>query len=92
MPQKNNKEFLFLLVVVGTAAFLRFFNLMHDAPYFFDPDERNMAGAITQYTLPSNPAGIISCINTQFFSYIPPNNIQPIPPQRDPASGGTTHN
>ncbi len=74
-----------IILLLLIAGFLRFYGLMHDAPYFFDPDERNMASAITQFTLPSNPSGIISCIYTQFFSIA----SQPTPPQLDTASAGS---
>ena len=35
---------------------------MHDYPYFFNPDERNMASAITRFRLPGN-------FNPHFFAY-----------------------
>ena len=39
---------------------------MHDAPYFFDPDERNMAGAISQFRLPAKITEIPECIKSEF--------------------------
>ncbi len=39
---------------------------MHDSPYFFDPDERNMAIAITQFRLPSNFTRIPLCLMSEF--------------------------
>ena len=61
---KRSNLFLFIFLLI--AAFLRFYNLMHDAPYFFNPDERNMAGAISQFRLPSNPLAIPICLLNQF--------------------------
>lgn len=55
-------KILLLLLIIACAAFLRFYNLMFDYPYFFDPDERNMASAITQFKLPAPPSELIGCI------------------------------
>lgn len=41
---------------------------MHDTPYFFNPDERNMASAITRFSLPPGIFNISSCIKTELFS------------------------
>ena len=41
---------------------------MHDAPFFFNPDERNMANAITQFRLPANPAAIPSCLISELIT------------------------
>src|SRR3990170_7265152 len=60
---------LILLSILLIAGFLRFFNLMHDSPYFFNPDERNMASAITRFRLPVNPVKIPICLLTQFFPH-----------------------
>src|SRR3989338_7013059 len=64
---KNKKELFLLAIILMIAAFLRFYNLLHDAPFFFNPDERNMANAITQFRLPAKPAEISKCILSQFL-------------------------
>ncbi len=60
---------LFLIAIIIISCFLRFYNLMRDYPYFFDPDERNMAGAIMQFRLPKNLSSISTCLKSQFFPY-----------------------
>jgi hypothetical protein len=62
---KNKIEILVIVFTIFIAAILRFFNLMHDSPYFFDPDERNMAIAITQFRLPKNLSQIPPCLISQ---------------------------
>lgn len=42
--------------------FLRFYNLLWGAPYFFHPDERNVVYAISQLSFPSQ-------MNPHFFAY-----------------------
>ena len=64
------KENVILLLILLTAAILRFYNLMHDAPHFFNPDERNLAGAVSQFRLPSQPKETINCIASEFISPI----------------------
>lgn len=59
---KNVRELLGIGIVLIIAGFLRFENLMFDAPFFFNPDERNMAIAITQLHIPDN-------LNPHFFAY-----------------------
>ena len=49
----SKKELIILLFILLISVILRFYNLMHDSPHFFNPDERNMAIAITRFTLPS---------------------------------------
>jgi len=75
-----------IIAILLLSAFLRFYNLMHDEPYFFDPDERNMASAITQFRLPAKLSEIPSCIQTEFFkdsvqksagSQLPSCNLNP---------------
>lgn len=51
---------LFLLTTLG--AFLRLSNLSWGEPYFFHPDERNIASAISQLSFPDN-------LNPNFFAY-----------------------
>ncbi|MBI4066833.1 hypothetical protein HY407_00465 [Candidatus Gottesmanbacteria bacterium] len=68
------KKFPLILFIIAIAGLLRFYNLMHDAPYFFNPDERNMANAISQFRLPSNPSQIPTCLLSQIN---PSSNLQP---------------
>ncbi len=66
----NNFRLNFILIsilLIGT--FFRFYNLMHDAPYFFNPDERNMANAVTQFRLPGKLSQIPICLVSQFFPH-----------------------
>ena len=64
------KKHVSLIIILVIAFLLRFYNLMHDAPYFFNPDERNMASAITRFALPGQLAQIPSCLITEFFNVI----------------------
>ena len=77
------KSKVILLFILLLALFLRFYNLMWDAPYFFNPDERNMAIAITKFSLPFSPTETATCfinqtpeqtspicnLNPEFFAY-----------------------
>ncbi|MCJ7739813.1 glycosyltransferase family 39 protein [Candidatus Microgenomates bacterium] len=65
---KISKKQLYLIIIITIACFLRFFNLMRDYPYFFDPDERNMAGAIMQFRLPKKVTEIPNCLISEFSS------------------------
>lgn len=49
-----------LIIVIGSL--LRLYNLNWGAPYYFHPDERNIATAISQLTFPTN-------LNPHFFAY-----------------------
>lgn len=51
---------LFLLLFIG--GILRFYNLNWGAPYYFHPDERNIAASVSQLQFPSN-------MNPHFFAY-----------------------
>src|SRR3989339_301394 len=62
----TTKTKIFLVIILLIAAILRFYNLTHDAPYFFNPDERNMANAITLFKLPNQLVEIPECILSQF--------------------------
>jgi len=73
---KTKKEIGILVLILVTAAFLRFYNLMHDSPYFFNPDERNMANAISQFKLPATLPEIPICLIGQ-VSPIVTHNPQP---------------
>ncbi len=75
MSRKNKPEIVILIIVLLVAAFLRFFNLMHDSPYFFNPDERNMANAVSQFRLPSDISQIPICLISQ-ISPILTHNLQ----------------
>lgn len=52
--------FLFFFIIVGI--FFRFYNLTWGAPFFFNPDERNIASAISQIDYPNQ-------LNPHFFAY-----------------------
>lgn len=54
------KLFLILLIIIG--AFLRLYNLNWGAPYYFHPDERNIASSVSQLNFPSQ-------MNPHFFAY-----------------------
>jgi len=49
-----------LLIVFGV--FVRFYNLSWGSPYFFHPDERNIASSVSQISFPNN-------MNPHFFAY-----------------------
>jgi len=51
---------LFLLVIFGI--FIRLYNLNWGSPFYFHPDERNIASAITQLSFPKQ-------LNPNFFAY-----------------------
>ncbi|MFH1832754.1 MAG: glycosyltransferase family 39 protein [Candidatus Levyibacteriota bacterium] len=51
---------LFAIILFG--AFLRFYNLNWGAPYYFHPDERNIASSISQLNFPWQ-------MNPHFFAY-----------------------
>ncbi|MBA3723613.1 MAG: glycosyltransferase family 39 protein, partial [Candidatus Levybacteria bacterium] len=56
----HQKAIVILLTLVG--AVLYFFNLNWGAPYYFHPDERNVASAVTQLQFPNQ-------LNPNFFAY-----------------------
>ena len=56
-----------IILILLLAAILRFYNLMHDDPYFFNPDERNMAGAVTRFSLPEKITSIPACLFSEFI-------------------------
>ncbi len=58
----NNKELLFLFILMAFGAFLRFYNLDWGAPFYFNPDERNIAAAVSQLNFPTQ-------MNPHFFAY-----------------------
>ena len=60
MHKAKNNTLLFLLILIG--AFLRFYNLNWGAPFYFHPDERNIASSVAQLTFPTQ-------MNPHFFAY-----------------------
>ncbi len=59
--KKHNYSFIvMLLTLVGIA--LHFYNLNWGAPFYFHPDERNIASAVSQLQFPSQ-------MNPHFFAY-----------------------
>ncbi len=60
MFKKYSNLLLILLILIG--AFLRFYNLNWGAPFYFHPDERNIASSISQMSFPDN-------FNPKFFAY-----------------------
>lgn len=50
----------FLILTLGTV--LRFYNLQWGAPFYFHPDERNIASSVTQLRFPTQ-------MNPHFFAY-----------------------
>lgn len=65
MIMKTNlipKKKLFFFIIIGIGILFRFYNLSWGAPYFFHPDERNIASAISQLQYPSQ-------LNPHFFAY-----------------------
>src|SRR6266403_3997356 len=52
--------FIVLLTIVGVL--LHFYNLTWGSPYYFHPDERNIASSVSQLQFPAN-------MNPNFFAY-----------------------
>jgi len=44
---KHHRLFFLLILIIALGAFLRFYNLNWGAPFYFHPDERNIAGLIS---------------------------------------------
>lgn len=53
---------MLVVLIIFVSGFTRFYRLMHDSPYFFNPDERNMAIAILQFRLPHTGIEVPGCI------------------------------
>ena len=51
-----------VIILTTIAAFLHFYNLNWGAPYYFHPDERNIASAVSQLNFPIQ-------MNPHFFAY-----------------------
>ncbi len=60
MKKKNILFLLCLLIIIG--AILRFYNLNWGAPFYFHPDERNIASAVSGLKFPDQ-------LNPHFFAY-----------------------
>ncbi|MEK7571169.1 MAG: hypothetical protein AAB553_02755 [Patescibacteria group bacterium] len=60
LPYKRSFLFIIFLTVIGT--FLHFYNLNWGAPFYFHPDERNIASAVAQLSFPDQ-------MNPNFFAY-----------------------
>ncbi len=58
--KKNIKLVLAFILIYGIV--LRFYNLNWGAPFFFHPDERNIASSVSQLLFPQN-------LNPHFFAY-----------------------
>ena len=56
-----------LVLILSIAFLLRFYKLNHDAPYFFNPDERNMASAVTRFVVPTDINRLFPCLYSEFL-------------------------
>lgn len=56
------KIVLLLLITISLGIFFRFYNLSWGAPFFFHPDERNVASSVTQLSFSAQ-------MNPHFFAY-----------------------
>lgn len=59
--RKNKLNIIFFLII-AIGIFFRFYNLNWGAPFYFHPDERNIASATSQLSFPTN-------MNPHFFAY-----------------------
>ena len=62
MSKRINKSLLLVLLLTLIGAFLHFYNINWGAPFYFHPDERNIASAVSQLHFPHH-------MNPQFFAY-----------------------
>ena len=53
---------IFFLLLIGIGVFFRFYNLNWGAPFYFHPDERNIASSISRLDFPNS-------MNPEFFAY-----------------------
>jgi len=60
MTKSNAKYLLIFLIIIS--AYFRFYNLNWGEPFYFHPDERNIAYSVTQLHFPEN-------LNPNFFAY-----------------------
>ncbi len=58
----QHKDILIIILLIFIGGFLRFYNLNWGTPFYFHPDERNIASAISQLNFPSE-------MNPHFFAY-----------------------
>lgn len=59
---KKNQNIFFLLVITTIGGFFRFYNLNWGNPFYFHPDERNIASSVIQLNFPIQ-------MNPHFFAY-----------------------
>src|SRR5258708_37086924 len=59
---KKNKAAILVTILTAFAGFLHFYNLNWGAPWYFHPDERNIASSISQLQFPNQ-------MNPHFFAY-----------------------
>ncbi|HVA96866.1 MAG TPA: phospholipid carrier-dependent glycosyltransferase [Candidatus Acidoferrales bacterium] len=59
---KRKRSLLLLILLTAIGAYLHFFNLNWGSPFFFNPDERNIASAVAQLQFPYQ-------MNPHFFAY-----------------------
>jgi 4-amino-4-deoxy-L-arabinose transferase-like glycosyltransferase len=62
MLKTRNQSLLVVTLLTAIGAFLHFYNINWGAPYYFHPDERNIASAVNQLLFPHH-------MNPQFFAY-----------------------
>jgi 4-amino-4-deoxy-L-arabinose transferase-like glycosyltransferase len=58
----KNKTILFLLLLIAVGAFFRLYDLNWGSPYYFHPDERNIASSVSGLRFPDS-------MNPKFFAY-----------------------
>lgn len=58
----NNKNLLIVTLLTIIGAFFHFYNLNWGAPYYFHPDERNIAASVSQLQFPNQ-------MHPHFFAY-----------------------
>src|SRR3989344_5461922 len=58
----KNRSLIILFSVIVIGAFLRFYNLNWGQPFYFHPDERNIASSVSQLKFPYQ-------MNPNFFAY-----------------------
>src|SRR5258706_8715206 len=62
MHLKKNKIFIAVLLLTLSGTLLHFYNLNWGAPWYFHPDERNIASSVSQLQFPTQ-------MNPHFFAY-----------------------
>lgn len=58
----SKNKFFLLIVLLTIGSTLRFYNLNWGAPFYFHPDERNIASSVSQVHIPDQ-------LNPKFFAY-----------------------